>query len=207
MASECIDSFLVALKRTMVAICRVSRYKDGAFEAAVTTDSAVLDDLRTIISSPLLTTHEKSVFSQVKRAAINLRNMKARGEKPDDLRILNEGMCVMAMDDVVGTDCKARGQYKPPTMYQIIGADGEVEETVTIDHENKIEKYKGGKPMVVPGAPKSFNQAQTKAFGETFGDTFNLESKCTVGCYAPIRLLCNRWLCLLTDGQYSGCTP
>ena len=185
MASEDIDSFLVALKRTMVAICGVSRYKNGAFEAAVTTDSALVDDLSTIISSPLLTTHEKSVFSQVKRAAINLRNMKAHGEKPDDLRILSEGMCVMAMDDVVGADCKARGQYKPPTMCQIIGADGEVRESMTIDHENKVEKYKGGKPMVVPGAPEAFNQAQTEAFGHTF----NPESNISVGCYAPGGLL------------------
>ena len=175
----------------MVAYCGGYRYKDGAFEAAVTTDSALLDDLSTIISSPLLTTHEKSVFSQVKRAVINLRNMKARGEKPDDIRIRSEGMCVMAMDDAVAADCKARGQYKPPIMCQIIRADGEVKETMTIDHENKVEEYKGGKPMVVPGAPKAFNQAQAEAFGETFGDTLNLKSKYTVGRYAPGRLFCN----------------
>ena len=186
MASDDIDTFLVALKRTMVLICGISRYKAGAFEAVVTADSALLDDLSTIISSPLLTTHEKSVFSQVKTAAINLRNMKARGEAPDDLRILSEGMCVMAMDDVVGADCKARGQYKPPMMCQIVGANGEVKETMTIDHENKVEKYKGGKLMTVPGAPQAFNQAQMEAFG----DNFNLESKYTVGCYAPGRLFC-----------------
>ena len=180
MASEDIDTFLVALKLSMVAFCQGHRYKDGAFEVAVTTDSPILDDLNKIISSPLLTTHEKKVFSQVKRAAINHRNMKAHGEKPANGRLFGEAFSLLAMDELVGADCVARGQYKEPTLYQVVGADGEVKEFKTVYHKNEVEKdEEGDKPITVPGVPK-----------EAFEHTFIAELVNTAGCDAPGRLFC-----------------
>lgn len=188
MALDDINLTLIARKQTIAKICGPYRYKDGAFAAAVTNTTPLLNDLNTIISSPLLTAHEMSVFKRVKQSTIKLRNMQARRENPDNLQLMMESACVFDLEDVVAVDMKARGQYKPPMICQILGENGEVKESITINNDNKVERYEGGKLVNVPGAPEAFNRAQTEAFGEKL----RMDGDCVLGCYADGKLLSTR---------------
>lgn len=99
MDSNPLDSFLQAIKDSLVRMCGPSRYKNGAFTTkAVTKNSPVLDDLKTIIGSPLLSQHEKNVFEEVKKSFINSRNMQAHGETRIE-KILPELKRVMALEE------------------------------------------------------------------------------------------------------------
>ena len=169
MAGELDYSYLQAMKDTLLLSCKEYRYKDGAFATAVTETTSTFDDLNIIINSPLLATHERKAFEQVKNAVISVQNMEARGEKLDFLRILLETQeRTTAIEKVVSADMKLRGQYEPPMMIQYPGKNGTVEETILIGNDGEEMRYKGGQPGVVPGAPQAFNDAQQKAFGNVF---------------------------------------
>ena len=163
-------SYLQAMKDTLVLYCKEYRYKNGAFAMAVTEATSTVDDLNIIINSPLLTTHERKAFEQVKNAVISVQNMEARGEKLNFLRILLETQePTTAIEKVVSADMKLRGQYEPPPiMIQYPGENGTIKKTVLIGDDGEEKSYKGGRPGVVPGAPKAFNEAQQKAHGNLF---------------------------------------
>ena len=171
MAGQLDFSWLGAIKAALVLYCGDYRYKNGAFATAVTETTSTVDDLNIIINSPLLASHEKKAFEQIKNAVISVRNRKARGEKLNEFRLLMEAHePTKAMEKVISADMKLRGQYEPPpNMIQIQDQDGTTEETILIDEDGKATRYKGGQPGIVPGAPQAFNEAQQKAFGDKFG--------------------------------------
>ncbi|KAI4172309.1 MAG: hypothetical protein LQ346_008621, partial [Caloplaca aetnensis] len=159
-----VDTLLQMMKDTILIAVQRYNYKGGAYAAAVSTTSPVLDDLNTIINSPLLSKHEKDIFSQMKRSTIILRNLQARGEKPPDgLQMITLFSWAMELEEITAADAKKRGQYVPPTMMQAMGDNGEVEESFLFDNEGGVTRHAGGKPGVVPGAPEAFNQAQAEA--------------------------------------------
>ena len=77
MAAESEYGYLQAIKDTLVHCCGEYRYKNGAFATVVTETTSTIDDLNIIISSPLLASHERKAFEQVKSAVISVRNIKA----------------------------------------------------------------------------------------------------------------------------------
>ena len=158
------------MKDTLVLFCKKYRYKNGAFATAVTETTSTVDDLNIIINSPLLTTHERKVFEQVKKAVISAQNMEAHGEKLDFLPILLKTQePTTVIEKVVLADKKLRVQYElPPIMIQYPGKNWTVKVTISIGNDGEETRYKGGQPGIVPGAPQAFNDAQQKAFGNVF---------------------------------------
>ena len=154
------------MKLSLVRSCRKYRYKNGAFATAVTTTTSPVDDLNIIINSPLLTSYERRVFEQVKKAVISVRNKEARGENLHELHLVMGPY--MAFLQVIEADMSLRGLYVPPTMGQIMGQDGTIKETILIDNDGNETHYEGGEPCVVPGAPQAFNEAQRRAHGNFF---------------------------------------
>lgn len=161
-----IDSFLQAIKETLLLAIGPRRYKNGAFAGVATQATSMADDLNFMISSPLVTAHEKRVFEKVKRSVVKLRNMKVQGEKLDTFQVLMESECGHELVKVFSADMKARGEYVPPMMLQTLGENGEIEESILIDKDGGGTRYQGGKPGVVPGAPEAFNKAQEQAHGD-----------------------------------------
>ena len=179
-----------------------SHYKGGAFAAAVTTTSPVLDDLNTIISSPLLTAYEKSIFTQMKKSTIVLRNMKAKGNTPNSLQIITAFDWSTALEDVMSADMETRGEYVPPMMMQTLGDNGEIKESIVIDNNGGETHHKGGKPGVVPGAPSWFNEAQAKAHG----NILSVKGDLGAGCYSGGKTSRPVLLRAISDVSGSSCT-
>ena len=154
-----------AMKETLLQANGPYGYKNGAFAGAVTPATSVIDDFNVMINSPLVTAHEKRVFEKTKDLLVRYRNMKARGEEPDNLQFAADFECAFELEKVLSADRKARGEYVPPLMMQTVGKNGEIEESILVDDDGGT-RYKGGKPGVVPGAPEVFNKAQEQAHGD-----------------------------------------
>ena len=124
-----------AMKETLLLASGPYSYKNGAFAGAVTPATSMIDDFNVMISSPLVTADEKLVFEKAKKLVVRLRNMKARGEEPDNLQFIKDWNCALKLKMVLSADMKARGEYVPPLNMQQWARRGEIKESLFIDDD------------------------------------------------------------------------
>ncbi|KAG7009216.1 hypothetical protein G7Y79_00003g010840 [Physcia stellaris] len=150
-----------AMKETLLLANGPYGYKNGAFAGAVTPATSVIDDFNVMISSPLVTAHEKLVFEKAKNLVVRLRNMKARGEEPDNLQFIKDCNCAFKLEKVLSADMKAR-----VACYEEVNSDPKKEANSSKRHEPKVATAESEKAK--PSQSKPQQSARFAGFGKAF---------------------------------------